>query len=129
MIQNVAEIVAAFVKRNQVPSTELPALIQQVSQSLSGLGKAPVAAPVLTPAVPIRRSLAAETITCLDCGQTSKTLKRHLTSAHGLTPDQYRSRWNLPTTYPMVAPGYSAKRSALAKSLGLGTKPRTRRRK
>jgi predicted transcriptional regulator len=127
MIKHVAEIVAAFVKRNQVPATELPALIASVNQALVGLGQAPAAAPTsLTPAVPIRRSVGAESITCLDCGQKSKMLKRHLSTAHGMTVDEYRTRWSLPTDYPMVAKNYSARRSELAKSIGLGRVGRSR---
>jgi predicted transcriptional regulator len=128
MIEQVAEIVAAFLKRNQVPATELPALIASVNQALAGLGQAPATAPVsLSPAVPIRRSVGAETITCLDCGQKSKMLKRHLMTAHGMTVDQYRTRWGLPGDYPMVAKNYSARRSELAKSLGLGRRGGSRR--
>ena len=127
MIENVAEIIAAFLKRTQVPAAELPALIASVNQALAGLGQAPAAAPTsLTPAVPIRRSVGAESITCLDCGQKSKMLKRHLSTAHGMTVDEYRTRWGLPTDYPMVAKNYSARRSELAKSLGLGRGGRSR---
>jgi predicted transcriptional regulator len=121
MKEQVAEIIAAYLKRNRVDASDLPALIAQVSQSLSTLGQAPVAAPTrLMPAVPIRRSVGAETITCLDCGQKSKMLKRHLMTGHGLTVDEYRSRWGLAPDYPMTARNYSARRSELAKSLGLG---------
>jgi predicted transcriptional regulator len=126
MIENVAEIIAAFLKRTQVPAAELPALIASVNQALAGLGQAPAAAPTsLTPAVPIRRSVGAESITCLDCGQKSKMLKRHLSTAHGMTVDEYRTRWGLPTDYPMVAKNYSARRSELAKSIGLGIRGRS----
>jgi predicted transcriptional regulator len=129
MIEHVAEIVAAYVGKNRVDPSELPALIQKVSQSLLGLGQASVAAPtLLTPAVSIRRSVGADAITCLDCGKKSPMLKRHLTTAHGLTPDEYRTRWNLPSDYPMVARNYSARRSELAKALGLG-KPGERSRR
>jgi predicted transcriptional regulator len=127
MIEQVAEIVAAFLKRNQVPATELPALIASVNQSLASLGQASAAAPTsLTPAVPIRRSVGAESITCLDCGQKSKMLKRHLMTAHGMTVDEYRTRWGLLPDYPMVAKNYSARRSELAKSLGLGRRGESR---
>jgi predicted transcriptional regulator len=130
MNEHVAEIIAAFVKRNQVPASELPALIVSVSQSLAGLGQAPAAATVpapLTPAVSIRSSVGAETITCLDCGRRAKMLRRHLTTAHNLTPDEYRSRWGLRPDYPMVSRNYSAQRSAFAKSIGLGTRRSGRR--
>src|ERR1700676_4965895 len=121
MKEHVADIVAAFLKRHQVPAQELPALIASVSQSLGSLGEAPAAVPApLTPAVPIRSSVGAETITCLDCGKKAKMLKRHLTTSHGLTVDEYRTRWGLPSDYPMVAPNYAARRSELARSIGLG---------
>ncbi len=128
MIEQVAEIVAAFVKRNQVPSTELPALIASVSQSLASLGQAPAATPAaLNPAVSIRQSIRPDYLVCLDCGQKSKMLKRHLTTAHGMTPDEYRAKWGLPSDYPMTAPNYAAKRSELAKSIGLGRRGGSRR--
>jgi predicted transcriptional regulator len=122
MIENVAEIVAAFVKRNQVPTTELlPALIASVSQSLASLGQAPAAASApITPAVSIRRSVGADALTCLDCGFKSKMIKRHLSTRHAMTPDEYRAKWGLPKDYPMTAPNYTAHRSELAKALGLG---------
>jgi predicted transcriptional regulator len=121
MIEHVAEIVAAYVGKNRVDPSELPGLIQKVSQSLAGLGQAPVATPtLLAPAVAIRRSVGADAITCLDCGRKSSMLKRHLSTAHGMTPDGYRTRWSLPSDYPMVAKNYSARRSELAKALGLG---------
>jgi predicted transcriptional regulator len=119
--EHVAEIVVAFVKRNQVPASELPALVASVSQSLAGLVQAPAAAPApLTPAVPIRSSVGAETITCLDCGKKAKMLKRHIFTAHNMTVDDYRSRWGLKPDYPMVARNYAARRSELAKAAGLG---------
>ena len=127
MKEHVAEIVAAYVGKNRVDPAELPALIASVNQALAGLGQAPAAAPAsLTPAVPIRRSVGTETITCLDCGYKGQMLKRHLSTAHGMTVDEYRTRWSLPRDYPMVAKNYSARRSELAKSLGLGRGGRSR---
>jgi predicted transcriptional regulator len=121
MKEHVAEIVSAYVGKNQVGLAELPALIASVSQSLASLGQAAsVTPPTATPAVPTRRSVAADAITCLDCGYKGKMLKRHLTAAHSVTPDEYRTRWGLAPDYPMVAPNYAAQRSELAKSFGLG---------
>ena len=121
-------IVAAYVRKNRLDPAELPALIQQVRQSLANLHQTLVAAPAsLNPAVSIRRSVRAETITCLDCGWSGQMLRRHLMAAHGMTPDEYRTRWNLPSDYPMVARNYSARRSELAKSLGLGRRRTGRR--
>jgi len=123
MKEHVAEIVAAYVGKNRLDAAQLPQLIASVSQAIAGLGQtpAPTAAPVaLTPAVSIRRSIAANKITCLDCGWSGQMLKRHLLGAHGLTVDEYRTRWRLPSDYPTVAQNYAARRSELAKALGLG---------
>jgi predicted transcriptional regulator len=121
MIEETATIVAAYLRRNQVAPTEIPTLIQSVSAALSHLGQAPVEAPSeRTPAVTVRRSVTPERIICLDCGVGGKMLKRHLSTAHGMTPKEYRDRWGLAADYPMVAPNYAARRSALAKQIGLG---------
>lgn len=117
----VVDIVAAFVGHNTVATTELPALIQSVHATLGKLA-APAAEPVedLKPAVPIKRSVTADFIICLEDGRKFKSLKRHLRTAYDLTPAAYREKWGLPRDYPMVAPGYAAARSELAKASGLG---------
>jgi MucR family transcriptional regulator, transcriptional regulator of exopolysaccharide biosynthesis len=120
MLELVTQIVSAFVRKNAVGTAELPGLIASVSQALTGLGQEPASATSLTPAVPIRRSVGAATITCLNCGKEAQMLKRHLMTAHRMGVDEYRTRWGLPSDYPMVARNYSARRSELAKSLGLG---------
>jgi predicted transcriptional regulator len=126
MKQQVVEIIAAYVRKNQVEAAQLPALIASVSQSLASLGQPPTIATVpLTPAVSIRQSVGADAITCLDCGAKAKMLKRHLLNAHGLTPDQYRVRWSLRADYPLVAKNYAARRSVLAKAAGLGRRGRS----
>jgi predicted transcriptional regulator len=128
MIERVAEIVAAYVGKNQLAPAELPALIASVSQALAGLGQAPALGPAsLTPAVPIRRSVGAESITCLDCGWSGQMLRRHLTTAHATDPASYRARWGLGNDFPMVAKNYAARRSALAKSFGFGLRGGRRR--
>ena len=119
-----AEVVSAFVGHNSLPVSELPGLISSVHAALvkiSGGTSAPIAAEpeVLTPAVPVRKSITPDYLVCLDDGRKFKSLKRHLASL-GMTPDQYRAKWNLPTDYPMVASNYAATRSALAKKIGLG---------
>jgi len=119
-----ADIVAAFVSGNRLSPSDLPALIQSVSQTLvrvsSGTLAEPTPPPV--PAVPIRRSVLPDAIVCLEDGKKFKSLKRHLASKYNLTPQSYRAKWGLPADYPMVAPNYSAARSAMAKSMGLGNK-------
>ena len=125
MIEKVAEIVAAYVKRNSVAPDQVPGLIEQVNQALIGLGQPqepPPPAMPDAPAVPIRRSVTPDKIICLDCGYKGQMLKRHLTTAHGLSVDEYRTRWKLSSDYPMIAPNYSVRRSELAKSAGLGTR-------
>ena len=123
------KIVASHVANNVVVVGDLPKLIQQVFKALSRVsaGTAPLEIP--QPAVPIKRSVTPDYIVCLDDGKKLKMLKRHLKTSYGLTPDAYRIRWGLPADYPMVAPNYAAQRSALAKKIGLGTKPRKRRRR
>src|SRR5271166_1536867 len=117
-----ASIVSAYVKRNAVPSAELPALIGQVHTALtrvsSGHGEA--LGDVLRPAVPIKKSIASDYIICLEDGEKFKSLKRHLSTRYNLTPEQYREKWGLGNDYPMVAPKYAATRSRLAKQMGLG---------
>ena len=122
MKEQVAEIVSAYVGHNTVPPDQLPALISSVSKALSMLGQAPPAEEPLIPAVSIRRSVGADAITCLDCGWSGKMIKRHLSTAHGMTPAQYRERWKLSADYPLVAPNYASQRSELAKKIGLGSR-------
>jgi predicted transcriptional regulator len=122
-IELASEIVAAFVTNNPLPKGELPSLILAVHTAVVRLAAVPESVPlqieVKTPAVPIRRSITPDFLICLDDGKRFKSLRRHLTGL-GLTPEQYREKWNLPSDYPMVAPNYAAQRSALAKQIGLG---------
>ena len=120
MKEQVAQIVAAYLRKNSVGLSDVPTVIAQVYQSLTDLTQPPPAEP--EPAVPIRRSVTPEYVVCLDCGAKSKMLRRHLTSAHNLTPAEYRERWKLPADHPLVAPRYAAARSELAKAAGLGTR-------
>ena len=125
LLDHVADIVSAHVSNNSVAAADLPGLIQSVYASLAALGQAPEpVAEKLTPAVSIRASVKADAVTCLDCGEKMKMLKRHLGTEHGMTPADYRVRWNLPADYPMVAPDYAAKRKELAVRIGLGRKPK-----
>jgi predicted transcriptional regulator len=117
-----AEIVAAHVAHNRVGRAEPPELIAQVHGALSGLGRAQAQAEELRPAVPIRSSVKPDHIVCLEDGKKLTMLKRYLQSRYGLTPDQYRRKWNLPADYPMVAPDYASRRRELARSIGLGRK-------
>jgi predicted transcriptional regulator len=123
-----ATIAAAYVRRNQIGSDQLGTLISTVYQALVGLGKAATEAEVeRTPALPIRRSVHRDYVVCLECGWRGQMLRRHLDTGHGLSVDQYRARWNLPREHPIVAPGYSERRSGLAKQIGLGRSRRSSR--
>ena len=120
-----ADIVSAHVANNIVAVADLPTLIGAVHSTLAGLGATPEAAPeTLEPAVSVRSSIKPDYIVCLEDGKKLKMLKRHLMTHYNLTPDQYRARWNLPSSYPMVAPNYAEQRRSLAKSIGLGRKPK-----
>ncbi len=119
------EIVSSYVANNAVDASDLPALVQKVYGSLTELasGRAySVTRP--DPAVPIKKSISDDYIICLEDGKKLKMLKRHLKSAYNMTPEHYRERWGLSPDYPMVAPSYARQRSALAKTIGLGTRRR-----
>ena len=122
MVALSADLVAAYVANNSLHAAELPKLIAAVHTALRALGAPAVSENEvkLTPAVPVRKSVTLDFIICLEDGKKFKSLKRHLQTQFGLTPVEYRQKWNLPTDYPMVAPNYAASRSALAKASGLG---------
>ena len=122
-LEMAAEVVAAFVSNNPLPRGELPALIQAIHDTLAELSagveiSTPKEEPK-EPAISIRKSVTPGYLICLEDGKHFKALKRHL-AAHGLTPEQYRAKWKLPSDYPMVAANYAASWSAIAKAIGLG---------
>ena len=123
-----ANIVAAHVGSNTVNVADLPQLIGEVYRTLATLGTHGAMPERPEPAVPVKKSITPDYIVCLEDGKKLKMLKRHLKTAYDLTPEQYRERWNLAADYPMVAPNYAKHRSTLAKKIGLGTRPRRRRR-
>jgi predicted transcriptional regulator len=119
-----ADIVAAHVANNKVATGEVAALVGQVHQALAGLN-APAAepeAPRREPSVSIRSSVKPDYLVCLVCGRKQKTLRRHLATAHGLTPNEYRQEFGLKGDYPVVAPNYSENRRRMAHQIGLGRK-------
>jgi predicted transcriptional regulator len=124
LLELTTEIVSAHVSNNTLPVNELPQLIQDVYRTLSSVGGVTIASERPQPAVPVKKSVTAEYIICLEDGKKLKMLKRHLKTAYDMTPDEYRERWGLPRDYPMVAPNYAKHRSSLAKKIGLGTKSR-----
>lgn len=121
LLQWTTMIVSSHVGKTLSSTDEVSNLIRTVHKALAGLSSG-VDQNVPEPAVPIRRSVTPDYIVCLEDGRKLKMLKRHLSTAYGLTPEEYRERWNLPADYPMVAPNYARQRSNLAKKIGLGTK-------
>ncbi len=116
------EIVSSHLSNNQVAAEDIPAVIQKVYKTLAGVsaeGASITERP--QPAVPIKKSVTPDFIVCLEDGKKLKMLKRHLKTAYGMSPEEYRERWGLPADYPMVAPNYAQQRSRLAKEIGLGT--------
>lgn len=128
LIELTAQIVAAYLGNNSVPSGDIANLINQVHAALTRVVGAPAALPAeaLKPAVPVKRSIASDYIVCLEDGKKFKSLRRHLRTLN-MTPQQYREKWGLPSDYPMVAPNYAAARSQLAKQMGLGQQRRRRK--
>jgi predicted transcriptional regulator len=116
----VAEIVKSYLSHHSVAVGELPDLIASVHRALGELGKVPATEEPRKPAVPVRRSVEREQVVCLECGYRGQMLRRHLMTSHGLTPEEYRARWNLPHDHPIIAPAYAERRAALARQIGLG---------
>jgi predicted transcriptional regulator len=128
LLELTTEIVSAHASNNTVAPSDLPQLIQDVFKTLADVGAAEAIPEKPRPAVSVKKSIFPDYIVCLEDGKKLKMLKRHLKTAYNLSPDEYRKRWGLPADYPMVAPNYAKHRSVLAKKIGLGTKPRKRRR-
>jgi len=123
-----ANVVASFISYNSLNTSELAELVGTVHATFRNLnGKSEPEVSASIPAVPIKKSVTPDLIYCLENGKGYRMLKRHLWTAYGMTPDQYRQKWDLPADYPMVAPGYSVVRSALAVTAGLGRGGNTQR--
>lgn len=120
----VVKIVSAHLANNAVQTEDLPKLIRDVHHALARAGQAALVEPRGEPAVPIKKSVLADHLVCLECGKSFSMIKRHLMTDHQLTPEQYRQKWELPPSYPLVAPDYAKVRSSLAKKIGLGRKGR-----
>jgi len=119
-IELTADIASAYVSNNDLPAAELPGLIASIFGALTGAAAPQKAAEPQQPAVPIKKSITADHLICLEDGLKFKSLKRHLRTKYDLSPEAYRAKWGLPKNYPMVAPAYSEARSSLAKEMGLG---------
>ncbi len=128
-IELATDIVSAYVSNNSVGAGDLPTLIKDVYGALSRVqnGEAATPAEAAKPAVPVKKSITPDYIICLEDGKQFKSLKRHLRTQYGLSPEQYREKWNLAADYPMVAPNYAEARSKLAKQMGLGQQRKKRR--
>jgi predicted transcriptional regulator len=124
-----ATIVSAYVSNNPTPASDIPALIGQIHAALLRVstGRAELPLEPAKPAVPVKKSMTADYLICLEDGKRFKSLKRHLRTQYGMTPEQYRDKWGLPPDYPMVAPNYAVARSQLAKKMGLGQQRRRRK--
>lgn len=121
-IELAADIVAAFVSHNSLPVADLPGLIASVDAALRQLSGAQPSSPPTNkpePAISVRKSVTPDFLVCLDDGKKFKSLRRHLAKL-GLTPEEYRAKWDLPADYPMIAPNYAAQRSEMARKMGLG---------
>lgn len=117
-----ASVVCAYISNNPLPAGELPELISKIYTSIKliSMGSLDVRPDDIRGVARAKKSVTPEFIICLEDGRRFKSLKRHIETQYGLTPEEYRAKWNLPSNYPMVAPNYSATRSKLAKSMGLG---------
>jgi predicted transcriptional regulator len=130
VLHMVADVVSAYVSNNQIVANQLPEVIKSVhaalAEQMQGRREEPAEAP--KPAVSVRKSITPEYLICLEDGKKLKMLKRHLRTSYNMSPEEYRTKWNLAADYPMVAPNYAQQRSDFAKKIGLGRK-RTRARK
>ncbi|MBB4198311.1 MucR family transcriptional regulator [Rhodoblastus sphagnicola] len=123
----IAQILSSYLSNNTVAPADLMSVIETVKTAFGAAGgTATVVAAEepkkMEPAVSVKKSISSDALTCLCCGKRFKSLKRHLQSEHNLSPDEYRAAFGLKSDYPIVAPDYSAQRSSLAKSAGLGRK-------
>jgi predicted transcriptional regulator len=124
LLRMAVDVVAAYLSNNQVSTTQIPEIIHSVFNSLTSLesDQIELSTDLPKPAAPIRKSVTPDYIICLEDGKKLKMLKRHLRTNYNMTPDDYRTKWNLPPDYPMVAPNYAKQRSEFAKKIGLGKK-------
>lgn len=133
LLDRASDIIVAFLNKNSVEPEDVPGLIASVHASLSRLfgpvSQAGSAGGVAKPVPNVQKTVTPDYIICLEDGKRLQTLKRYIGRRYGLSPDQYRQKWNLPDNYPMVAPNYAKRRSQIAKKMGLGRKPAKKRRK
>ena len=120
-----ANLVAAMIHAGSLPPHAVAATLAGTYDALANLGSTKASPEPEMPmaAVSERASVKPDHVTCMECGQKAKMLKRHLEQAHSLTPEAYRKRRGLAKDHPLVAPNYAARRAELAKAIGLGRKP------
>ena len=132
-LDRACDIIIAFLSKNSVAPEDVPGLITSVHATLSRLfgpgAQSAAAGSATRPALNIHETVTPDYIVCLEDGKRLQTLKRYIGGRYGLSPEQYRQKWNLPDDYPMVAPNYAKRRSQIAKKMGLGRKPAKKRRK
>jgi predicted transcriptional regulator len=130
LLKMTAQVVASYVGNNMVATGQIPEVIRAIFSTLTSLdgSESGMKANGQKPAVAVKKSITPEHIVCLEDGKRLKMLKRHLRTSYGLTPDEYRTKWGLPSDYPMVAPNYAKQRSAFAKKIGLGRRGSAKRR-
>lgn len=120
-----AEIAASYLANNNISTGDVPAVVQRIHGALASLGEDEEAAEEKMPVVSIRASVRPDYLVCMECGKKQKMIRRHLRTAHAMSPEQYRKDFGLPASYPMTAPNYSERRRDLAKEIGLGRKKET----
>jgi len=128
MAEHVAQIASAYFSRNRIAVENIPSVMAAIKRGyVHALADTVPGRAIIPqrPAIDPKHSVTDEYLVCLECGDKKKSLKRHLMASHGLTPAEYRDKWNLPHDYPMTAPGYAATRSEIAKDAGLGRKGAT----
>lgn len=122
ILEMTTRIVSAYVSNNNARVEDIPGLIRDIQGTLQGLGTPVVENEHLAPAVPVKKSITPDYLVCLEDGKKLKLLRRYIMTNYKMTPEEYRAKWGLPADYPMVAPNYAARRSALARDIGLGTR-------
>jgi len=122
LLKLTSNIVSAYIAKNEIDADKIPMIIDQVFESLTDVKQniSTLLNHSQKPFVPLDESLTDDYIICLEDGKKLKMLKRHIRTTYNMTPEDYRKKWNLPPTYPMVAPNYAKRRSAFAKEIGLG---------
>lgn len=122
-IDRVSAIVTAYLGRTAVPPADVPDLIRACGEAVMSLSSRPTRPPAVRPPAPVvspSESVGADRVRCIACGAARLSLRRHLKTAHGLTPAAYRAAYGLASDFSIVAPAYSRRRSDIAVDMNLG---------